>query len=142
MPRLSQKWLFLALALYALPRPTEDRGSTIQARSGHPRTPRDGYGPMGSGGGAYSACGVHGFEYAAAGGSEGGNRVSATEKELYTDGARHTLRSSSGKTEDARTLGDGFFPPLATSRGSAEHAEESCALERAEHAALEAWQLA
>ena len=82
MPRLSQKWLFLALALYALPRPTEDRGSTIEARSGHPRTPRDGHGPVGSGGGAYSACGVHGFEYAAAGGSEGANRVSATEKKL------------------------------------------------------------
>ena len=92
--------------------PVAGRQSTIQARFGHPRTPRNGYGPVGSGGGAYSACGVHGFEYAAAGGSEGGNRVSATEKELYTDGARHTLRSSSGKTEDARTLGDDFFPPL------------------------------
>ena len=26
-----------------LPRPTEDRGSTIRARFGYPRTPRDGY---------------------------------------------------------------------------------------------------
>ena len=46
-----------------LPRPTEDRGSTIEARSGHPRTPRDGHGPVGSGGGPYSACGVHRCRY-------------------------------------------------------------------------------
>ena len=46
-----------------LPRPTEDRGSTIQARSGHPRTPRDGYGPVGPGGGPYSACGRDGCRY-------------------------------------------------------------------------------
>ena len=39
-----------------LPRSTEDRRSTIQARSRHPRTPRDGHGLVGSGGGAYSAC--------------------------------------------------------------------------------------